>query len=238
MDGKADHAAWRRAAGVGLTCLSLGAATSVLTAWAAALYGPRPRGPGCILLPRGYAPPSPPVALFCCGWSATGAIMQTVTATALAPSPLPPGAAAAAGLPAWAALPSSFPRGALFQCERYGWPFMCMTCTRVHNEGPRLPFGRVVGGVTVRFCGFTSPECADMAPLRPVWGALALSTAAHGAGILAVFTGVIAIRRGPAARRVARGLCPRCGYDLLGDLAAGCPECGWTRESAAVPRRP
>ena len=31
-------------------------------------------------------------------------------------------------------------------------------------------------------------------------------------------------------RRMRRGLCPLCNYDLRGDLAAGCPECGWNRE--------
>jgi hypothetical protein len=26
-----------------------------------------------------------------------------------------------------------------------------------------------------------------------------------------------------------RGFCPQCEYDLRGQLAAGCPECGWNR---------
>lgn len=34
-----------------------------------------------------------------------------------------------------------------------------------------------------------------------------------------------------AAGRRARGLCPKCGYDLQGGMAAGCPECGWKRPS-------
>jgi len=29
--------------------------------------------------------------------------------------------------------------------------------------------------------------------------------------------------------RRRRGRCPRCGYDLRGQLDAGCPECGWNR---------
>lgn len=32
-----------------------------------------------------------------------------------------------------------------------------------------------------------------------------------------------------AASRRDRGACPRCGYELHHDLAAGCPECGWRR---------
>jgi hypothetical protein len=34
------------------------------------------------------------------------------------------------------------------------------------------------------------------------------------------------------ARRTSKELdrfCPQCGYDLRGDLAAGCSECGWAR---------
>lgn len=34
----------------------------------------------------------------------------------------------------------------------------------------------------------------------------------------------------PDSHRTARSICPRCGYDLRGDLDAGCPECGWNRE--------
>jgi len=26
--------------------------------------------------------------------------------------------------------------------------------------------------------------------------------------------------------------CPKCKYDLRGDLASGCPECGWNRRDA------
>ena len=26
------------------------------------------------------------------------------------------------------------------------------------------------------------------------------------------------------------GICPKCAYDLRGDLSSGCPECGWRRK--------
>ncbi len=42
----------------------------------------------------------------------------------------------------------------------------------------------------------------------------------------------------PIRRQVAswapEGICPTCGYDLRGELDAGCPECGWNREADAV----
>ena len=34
-------------------------------------------------------------------------------------------------------------------------------------------------------------------------------------------------------RRRRRGACLQCGYDLRGELDAGCPECGWRREAAS-----
>lgn len=33
-----------------------------------------------------------------------------------------------------------------------------------------------------------------------------------------------------SARRIRRGHCPHCSYDLLSDFSRGCPECGWGKE--------
>lgn len=41
--------------------------------------------------------------------------------------------------------------------------------------------------------------------------------------------------RNRRARRERRGLCPACAYDVKGNSATGCPECGWNRQPA--PRR-
>jgi hypothetical protein len=37
-------------------------------------------------------------------------------------------------------------------------------------------------------------------------------------------------RTSRSARRINRGHCPHCAYDLLSDFSRGCPECGWGRE--------
>ena len=47
-----------------------------------------------------------------------------------------------------------------------------------------------------------------------------------------VFFGFASAKRATRGRR-RRGRCPRCGYDLRGNLVAGCSECGWNREESA-----
>ncbi len=63
----------------------------------------------------------------------------------------------------------------------------------------------------------------------PVIGSILLAAAALGV----IFHAVSVFLVVSAARRVRRlnGHCPMCKYDLRGDLDAGCPECGWNRES-------
>ena len=39
--------------------------------------------------------------------------------------------------------------------------------------------------------------------------------------------------RGRRRRRMVRGHCPRCDYDLRDRQSAGCPECGWRRSEPA-----
>ena len=55
-----------------------------------------------------------------------------------------------------------------------------------------------------------------------LWGGLQYYLVAVG---LAIF-----YRR---RRRLASGECPKCGYDLRGDLEDGCPECGWNRATSS-----
>jgi hypothetical protein len=62
-------------------------------------------------------------------------------------------------------------------------------------------------------------------PTRPIWIGLLADSLLYG-----VVVGVAPCTR--SLRRFLRtrgGLCPRCAYDLVHDLASGCPECGWNR---------
>jgi hypothetical protein len=63
-------------------------------------------------------------------------------------------------------------------------------------------------------------------PSRPLWLAFAMNTLFYMALLWLLFAMPFALRR---RRRIRRGLCPKCGYDLRGGRAtesATCPECG------------
>jgi len=63
-------------------------------------------------------------------------------------------------------------------------------------------------------------------PLVPLLPGFALNTMIFGLAWFAAGTGFVGLKR---SRRTRRGLCPACAYDLSGDPASGCPECGWNR---------
>lgn len=51
--------------------------------------------------------------------------------------------------------------------------------------------------------------------------------------IIPLIGGVMLVRHYSSWGAVRRGWCPKCRYDLLGQFAAGCPECGWGRGEQA-----
>jgi len=89
-------------------------------------------------------------------------------------------------------------------------------------------------------------------PLRPIWPGFLIDTLFYAAIWFAIFFGFTGAKR---FSRIRRGRCPRCGYDLRGQrqavsgqrsevnpphpsplpegegVRAGCPECGWGRET-------
>lgn len=69
-------------------------------------------------------------------------------------------------------------------------------------------------------------------PTRPLWRNLAADAALFGAPVFLFLLAVAPLR---GWRRRRKGLCPDCAYDLKGDLAAGCPECAWNRDSVKPP---
>lgn len=103
-----------------------------------------------------------------------------------------------------------------------GWPVRCMVSHRVGRGGT----AEIRGALSVR-SGVEWP--AGSLPLRPYWPGLAINTALYGLTPWCAGLAVGAVRR---CRRRGRGWCVACGYDLGGDFAGGCPECGWGRAPA------
>ncbi len=64
-------------------------------------------------------------------------------------------------------------------------------------------------------------------PLLPIWPGFAINTVFCAAILWLLIPGPFVLRR---LIRRKRGHCIKCGYDLRGDIDAGCPECGWGRE--------
>ena len=68
-------------------------------------------------------------------------------------------------------------------------------------------------------------------PLRPIWPGFAINTVFYAFILWLLFAlggTPFALRR---RRRIKRGLCPKCAYDLRGSAtdSTTCPECGATR---------
>ncbi len=82
--------------------------------------------------------------------------------------------------------------------------------------------------VKYRGCYFVTADFG--LPILPIWPGLFLNTLFYAAIWFAFFTGLAAVRTG---RRLRRGLCPVCRYDLRGLPERACPECGWGRKPAA-----
>jgi hypothetical protein len=110
------------------------------------------------------------------------------------------------------------------QYSSYGWPMRAMflevwgsggdsRTTPYRSNGIRLPTAD-----------------PDYLPIRPLGVGFTVNTLLYAVVLwLFLFAAPRTVLR---QLRRKRGRCLECGYDLRGDLDAGCPECGWNRESS------
>lgn len=61
-------------------------------------------------------------------------------------------------------------------------------------------------------------------PYHPIWAGLIINTLFYACISAMVLYLVIRVRN---ARRMLRGRCPYCAYEMHHDFSLGCPECGW-----------
>lgn len=108
--------------------------------------------------------------------------------------------------------------GGAFTCYAAGFPLHCMQGVEFPDDAP----------VTTSDGLFRLDARSErVVCLQPRWREVWLNVLMWSAAWMVV-VGVA-----PAVRAVSRhraGRCPRCGYDLLGASAPGCPECGWNRD--------
>ncbi len=112
------------------------------------------------------------------------------------------------------------------QAEARGWPMLALAhevnfAASQNTGAPALRFG--APSVTIRH------DWTRAIPLRPIWPGFVLNTMLFAGVWLSLICLAVTSRR---YYRRRRGLCVNCGYDLRGEFARGCPECGWNREES------
>jgi len=65
-------------------------------------------------------------------------------------------------------------------------------------------------------------------PYQPIWSGLVINTLIYAVLLWALLALFSSFRH---ARRMLRGTCPFCTYELHYDFTQGCPECGWRRNA-------
>ncbi len=112
---------------------------------------------------------------------------------------------------------AGWPRSSL----RGGWRSAGTTTDELYNFKP-------FNGITSEKLKIEGESFDRLFPLRPIWPGFAINTVFYAFILWLLFAlggTPFALRR---RRRIKRGLCPKCGYDLRGTPAHStpCPECG------------
>lgn len=104
-----------------------------------------------------------------------------------------------------------------------GWPIRCLAGEGWTERHGIMKPPKVTSGMLVVF-GYRWPN-------RVLWLGMVINELSYVLLIVGTFFGW---RYGKRWLRRYRGRCPQCAYDLRGDLAAGCSECGWKRAEISV----
>lgn len=240
---------WRRwlMLGVGVvTLLTLGAATTIAAAWTCALrsvtttsWGPLPAGRadrhGISWSCRGRQGPHYIEACLSYPIVLNSPVQRPVEFL-----PPPPNEWARAHLPSWARVPvrPANCQPILVLLTSAGFPMIACHGAGVNEidftRGDvvwRYPVAEgVLPGPLVRGSGLRTGL-----PFQPVWPGFYVDTLIYAGLWLAPVA--LGRRLSRSGRRIRRGRCPMCGYDVRGDYATRCPECGWAAAMVRAPRR-
>lgn len=113
----------------------------------------------------------------------------------------------------------------------YGWPLRALWHWQDEEYGP--VHGAIAWNDTAGRRERYPGQIWGGLPCLPVWKGLIVNTMVYGAAwaaLLAVPLTVLNLMpRSRQRRRLRRGHCPQCNYDLTDGADSGCPECGWNR---------
>ena len=141
-------------------------------------------------------------------------------------------------LPRWSTIRKPLPGQQNLSAEQeraFGWPWVALSWRadyplRTSKYAPH-PSGEIPVNDGI---GLQQPDPSGKGfralPLRPMWLGLALDLFFYAPILWGIAACCNALQR---SRRVLRGRCPSCSYDLQWNLSLGCPECGWRREAVS-----
>jgi hypothetical protein len=126
----------------------------------------------------------------------------------------------------------------LYSDMKFGWPALSVRSRGAINLSTSAADGSytrsIEGALSVPIVLATkgSPMVQSvMIPYRPIWTGLAINTILYAA----LFWVLLSIKRAYRhARRMHKGRCPMCSYELEYSFIDGCPECGWRKSHTSV----
>jgi hypothetical protein len=99
-------------------------------------------------------------------------------------------------------------------------------CTKIPKPPPLPPSAPASAQIFIQVYTVLSFSERMFFPYNPLWSGLLVNTLFY-AFIFFIFTSTKRAYR--HARRLRKGKCPICAYDLQYDNTLGCPECGWRK---------
>jgi hypothetical protein len=132
------------------------------------------------------------------------------------------------------------PDNAIISSTRVGFPALALQAETLIDDSTSLPNKTLVTDTRSGFITRVDAAIANykpgvwshaqhlLFPYRPIWIGILINTIFYTLCILIAAWLLRSIRH---ARRMHRGCCPYCTYELHHDFRNGCPECGWRRNA-------